>query len=121
MPPEVRDAALLHDMLNAARRAVGYAAGRSRADMDANPMFADAVIRRIEIVGEAARGVSQPFRDAHPEIPWRAITTTRHILAHDYDEVNHDIVWRIIEEHLPPLIAQIVPLLAEAPPPPANP
>jgi uncharacterized protein with HEPN domain len=118
MPPEARDAALLHDMLNAARRVTTYAAGRSRQDLDTDPMFADAVERRIEIIGEAARGLSEAFRASHPEVPWRPIMATRHILAHDYDEVNHDTVWRIIQDHIPPLIGQLVDLLAQFPPPP---
>jgi uncharacterized protein with HEPN domain len=58
MPPDLRDAALLHDMLASARRALEYSRGRSRADLDTDTMFADAVARRIEIVGERRyRGV----------------------------------------------------------------
>ena len=116
MPLDVRDAALLHDMLKSARLAMQYVAGRVRSDLDTDTAFADSVERRIEIIGEAARGVSDQFCSAHPEIPWRAITATRHILAHDYDEVNHDIVWRIVHDHLPPLIEQLEALLAAAPP-----
>lgn len=118
MRPDVHDAALLHDMLKAARRVRTYTAGRSRPDLDTDSMLADAVARRIEIIGEAARGVSDAFRSAHPEVPWRPIMATRHILAHDYDEVNHDIVWRIVQDHVPPLIAQLESLLADVPPPP---
>ena len=69
MPPDVHDAALLHDMLQSARKAEAYAANRPRIDLDADPMFADAVVRRIEIIGEAARGLSESFREAHPDIP----------------------------------------------------
>lgn len=74
-------------------------------------MFADTVARRIEIIGEAARGVSDAFRSAHSEIAWRPITATRHILAHDYADVNQDIIWRIIQDHIPPLIAQLESIL----------
>jgi len=122
MPLDVRDAALLQDMLDSARRALAYARGRVRAELDSDLLFADAVVRRIEIVGEAARGVSDALRDANPHIPWRAITTTRHILAHNYADVNFDIVWRILQDHLPPLIPQLEALLSQAPPlPPAQP
>jgi uncharacterized protein with HEPN domain len=138
-PPDEHDASLLLDMLESARRALSYAHGRSRQDLDRDSMLSDAIQRRIEIIGEAARGVSAEFQQAHPEIQWRPIMATRHILAHDYDAVNLDIVWRICEEHLPPLIAQLTPLLAahgasgdqapsaappqgrEAPPPPPPP
>jgi len=111
MPPDDHDAALLLDMLGSARRAMAYAAGRSREDLDRDPMLSDAIQRRIEIVNEAAHGVSEPFRQAHPQIQWRPIMATRHILAHDYADVNLDIIWRICEEHLPPLVAQIAPLV----------
>jgi uncharacterized protein with HEPN domain len=80
-------------------------------------MFADAVVRRIEIVGEAARGVSDEVQANNPDVPWRTIMATRHILAHDYDEVNHDIVWRIMQEHLPLLVSQLEILLRDAPRP----
>ena len=92
MPLEVRQAALLHDMLESARRATQYMTGRSRSDLDSDFMLADAVERRLEIIGEAARGLPEDFKSKYPEIPWRAIMATRHVLAHDYDEVNHDII-----------------------------
>jgi uncharacterized protein with HEPN domain len=120
MPLDTRDAALLHDMRESAQRALDYASGRARSDLDSDPQFSDAVQRRIEIVGEAARGLTEAFRDGHPEIPWRAIMATRHILAHDYDEVNLDIIWRILQDHIPPLLQQIDALLADAPPEPAD-
>ena len=121
MPLDVKDAALLHDMLFSARRAVAYCNGRVRADLDTDAMFADALIRRIEIVGEAARGLSDAFLQAHGHIPWHAIRATRHILAHEYADVNHDIIWRIVLEHLPSLISQLQSILAVAPPPPEPP
>jgi uncharacterized protein with HEPN domain len=117
MPPDLHDAAYLHDMLVSARIAVEFAKSRSRTELVTDLMFGDAVIRRLEIVGEAARNVSQTFRDSHPEIPWRAIMATRHILAHEYDGVDYDTVWRIVKEHLPLLIKQLEELLKEIPPP----
>lgn len=59
MPLDPRDAALLHDMLMSSRRAIDYARGRVRADLDSDTMFADAIVRRIEIIGEAARGLTE--------------------------------------------------------------
>jgi uncharacterized protein with HEPN domain len=117
MPLDVHDAALLHDMLHAAQLAIRYTINRSRGDFDADSMLADAVIRRIEIIGEAARSVSELFRSEHSEVAWRQIMATRHILAQDYDEVNHDTVWRIVKDHLPSLIAQLEGFLSKSPPP----
>ena len=110
--------ASLADMLSAAETALEHVAGKSRDDYENQRLLRDAVERRIEIIGEAARRMTDEFRAAHPEIPWRVIMATRHILAHDYDEVDNDIVWRILTDHLPVLIRQLRALL---PPPPPSP
>ena len=74
--------------------------------------------RRIEIIGEAARNVSRPFQEDHPEIPWRPITAQRHVLAHDYGEIDDERIWRVVTIHVPELINLLVPLV---PAPPADP
>lgn len=117
MPPDLHDAAYLHDMLSSARIALEFAKSRSRSDLDTNLQFADAIIRRLEIIGEAARNVSEDFPNSHTEISWREIIKTRHILVHDYDAVNYNIVWKIVKEHLPPLVEQLCGLLGQVPPP----
>ncbi|HEX8324567.1 MAG TPA: HepT-like ribonuclease domain-containing protein, partial [Tepidisphaeraceae bacterium] len=88
---------------------------QSRTDYEQNEMLRLAVERCIEIIGEAARRVPPAFRDANPQIAWRPIMATRHILAHDYDAVNNDTVWRIVIDHLPPLIEQLRPLIPPEP------
>jgi len=70
-------------------------------------MLALALVRILEIVGEAARFVPNEFRDSHPEIPWREIAGTRNRLIHGYFAVDLDIVWSIIENDLPLLAAQL--------------
>jgi len=112
MPPDPRDVALLRDMLDAANTAILYCRGRRQEDLDTDGMFADAVARRIAIVGEAARNVSESFQSLHPEIAWRPIVATRHILVHEYDNFDADIIWRIVAQHLPVLIAQLQTILA---------
>ena len=111
MQPDAHDAALLLDMLESAKLVLKYVASRTREDLDRDTMLFDAIQRRIEIIGEAARGVSKEFKEAHPEIQWRPIMATRHILAHNYDAVNPDIVWRICHDHLSPLTGQIEAIL----------
>jgi uncharacterized protein with HEPN domain len=74
-----------------------------------------AVERSLEIIGEAARGVSDRFKAEHPEIPWRAITAQRHILAHEYGEIDDERIWRVAITHIPELVRQLQPLV---PPPP---
>lgn len=68
-------------------------------------------------MGEGARAISDAFKAAHPEIPWKKVTATRHILAHDYGMIKNDILWRIATVHIPALLAQIRPLVPPAPTP----
>ena len=88
MPRNKADAAYLWDMLDAARAIAEFVAGRSLADYEENRLLRGVVERHVEIIGEAARHVSESFRDAHPEIPWRPIIAQRHVLAHDYGEIK---------------------------------
>ena len=60
-----------------------------------------AVERRIEIIGEAARRVSPAFQQAHPEIAWRKVIAQRHVLAHEYGEIEDDIMWRVAPSAYP--------------------
>jgi uncharacterized protein with HEPN domain len=113
-----RDAALLLDMLDAARIVAGYVAGRSFDDYARDRMLRDAVERRIEIIGEAARGVSEAVRVASPQVPWRAIMAQRNILAHEYATVRNDLIWTVATVHVPAFIGVLEPLI---PPPPADP
>jgi uncharacterized protein with HEPN domain len=116
MPRDRSDDAALFDMLQAAQGVLRHATGKTRDDYEREELLRDAVERKIEIVGEAARRLSKGFREQHPQVPWRVIMATCHILAHDYDEVDNDIVWRIVTDHIPPLIEQLTPLIPPQPP-----
>ena len=77
-------------------------------------MVQDAVIRNLEIIGEAAKRISEDYRAAHPEIPWRALAGLRDVLIHQYEGVELERVWVIVEKDLPPLkraIAELLPPL----------
>jgi uncharacterized protein with HEPN domain len=102
-----RDDAYLLDMLEAARRALEYAADLTFETFSQNNRDQDAIIRRLEIVGEAARSVSEAYREDHPEIPWPAIVGMRHRLAHDYRRIDVDVVWETVQQKIPELIAQL--------------
>ncbi|MFO1153858.1 MAG: HepT-like ribonuclease domain-containing protein [Rhodospirillales bacterium] len=108
-----RDAALLLDMLLAARDASTFVVGMDLAAFMASRLHQNAVIRSLEIVGEAAGKVSPATQALHPEIPWREITGMRHRLIHGYAEVRLNLVWAVVEQHLGPLIAVLEPLIPE--------
>jgi uncharacterized protein with HEPN domain len=94
-------------MLEAARKAVTFTEGRSRQDLDSNEMLALALVRLLEIIGEAAKYVPEETKDSHPEVPWLEIAGTRDRLIHGYFSVDLDIVWAIVTNDLPPLIGQL--------------
>jgi len=116
MQLEQRNAALLWDILEAARRAAEFTQNKTFLDYQKNPLVQYAVERALEIVGEAANRISKEFQEAHPEIPWRKMVGLRNVLIHEYGEIDHALVWTVVQEHLPVLVAQIVPLLPPLPP-----
>ena len=81
--------------------------GRSRGDLDSDRLLALAVVRLLEIVGEAAARVPVEERARRPEIPWSSIVGLRNRLIHGYDDVDHDIEWAIVSTDLPTLVAQL--------------
>jgi len=74
-----------------------------------------AVERKLEIIGEAARGVSDDFRRDHPEVPWRGIIGQRHFLAHEYGEVRQEKLWRVATTRISELIEQLEKLIPPTP------
>jgi uncharacterized protein with HEPN domain len=115
MRPDSRDAAYLWDMVEAAREAMGLTEGYDLARYLSDRTVQLAVERLVEIVGEAARRLSEDWREAHPEIPWRRIIGQRHVLAHDYDEIDHERIWDLVTAHLPALAAALKLLLPPQP------
>ena len=105
--PGDKDAIRLRHMLEAARKAVEFAKGRTRVDLDADEQLTLALVRLLEVVGEAAKGVSEECRRSHPSVAWKGIAGARDRLIHGYFDVDLDVVWRIIADDLPPLIVQL--------------
>lgn len=116
MPRETEDIACLWDILNAAEGIVTSVAGLELEHYLRVDDLRMAVERRVEIIGEAARRVSEEFRHAHPEIPWRDLISPRNVLAHRYDEIDDQLMWRVATVRIPELISLIRPLLPPAPP-----
>jgi uncharacterized protein with HEPN domain len=102
-----RDAAHLMDILDSSRLAVRHLGDVSREQFSGDIERQDAVIRRLLIVGEAARRVSQETRDRMPDLPWASMIAMRNLMIHEYDDVDMGIVWDTIRNDLPPLIAAL--------------
>jgi uncharacterized protein with HEPN domain len=116
MLPEEQDAAHLWDMLDAARCVRDFVAGRALEEYRNDRFLRSAVERQVEIIGEAARRVSDSFRAAHPQIPWGRIIAQRHVLAHEYGEILHDRIWIVATVHVPKLIVELERLMPPLPP-----
>ena len=109
MPRE--DASYLLDMLLAARDAVGFATGLTFAQFEQSRLHQNAILKAIEIVGEAAARISIETKLAHSDIPWPAIVGMRNRLVHAYFEVNLKRVWDTVQDDLPGLITLIEPIV----------
>jgi uncharacterized protein with HEPN domain len=99
-------------MIEAAEAACGFISGRTRDDLENSHMLAFAVVRAIEIVGEAASRVSPAVRRAAREIPWTGIISMRNRLIHGYSAIDCEIVWKTVTEELPELIGKLRTLVA---------
>ena len=111
--PRERDLVKCEDMRIYAGRAIEYMGTRSLEQFLSNDMVQSAVVRCIEVIGEAARLVSDETRQHAPAIPWPLIVGMRHILAHDYGAVNLDKIYEVVRERLPELLPQIAALIAD--------
>lgn len=116
MPHDTHDVGYLWDILRAAEGIVLAVAGLELKHYLQNEDLRMGVERRLEIIGEAARRMSDEFRQSHPEIPWRDLITQRNVLAHRYDDIDDHLMWRVATDRIPDLIAQIKPLLPPCPP-----
>jgi uncharacterized protein with HEPN domain len=108
------DTVALCHMRDHVAEALELSRGRQRHDLESDRMFALALTKLVEIVGEAAARVSTETQLQHPAIPWRQIVGTRNRLVHGYDAVDLDILWRIATDELGELLSQLQSILAVA-------
>jgi uncharacterized protein with HEPN domain len=106
-----RDPESLIDIVTAIQRILRYTDGVSRADLEANDEKLSAILYQISIIGEATKRLSPTFRDAHPEIPWREIAGMRNVIVHEYDQLDLDVIWDVVENKLSELLRLITPLI----------
>lgn len=97
----------VRDMLSHAIEASDMAQNRTRTDLDADRMLNLALVRLMEIVGEAAAHVPEEIRSTHPQVPWQDIAGLRNRLIHGYGAIDFDILWTIIQDDLPVLISEL--------------
>lgn len=102
--PRDKDLIYIGHMLDMARKAAAVVGGKDRAAYDRDETLQLALTHLLQMIGEAARRVSQEFRAAHPDVPWAAIVGMRHKVVHDYLSVDLDIVWGTVFKKLPPLV-----------------
>ena len=102
-----RDDAYLVDILESAKVALTYVAGKSWDEFYEDMQCQDAVLRRVEIIGEAARHVSPQTQKKYPQIPWRDLTVLRNLVIHQYDAVDINQVWDTVQNKLPSLVEEI--------------
>ncbi len=101
----------LRHMLDAAKEAVGFAVGKSRKDLDVDRKLTLAIIKSIEIIGEAASKVTETCRAEKDNIPWKDVISMRNRLTHGYFDVNLDVVWETIQTDIPDLIKTLEKLI----------
>ena len=97
----------MRHMLDHAKEAVALMRGKTRTDLDTDRILQLAVVRLAEIVGEAASRVPKDDCVRYPSVPWPQITSLRNRLIHGYHAVDLDILWEIITNDFPPLIAKL--------------
>ena len=105
--PKREDAVRLRHMLDATQKAQQFIKGRTRAEIERDETLTLALVRLLEIIGEAAKSVSPETRQRYPDIPWKEITGTRDRLIHGYFDVDWNILWQILTVDLPPLITTL--------------
>lgn len=105
-----RDFDSLTDILDAAQRITTYTQAMTEAEFQADFKTQDAVVRCLEIIGEATKRLSPILRQNHPLVPWQTMAGVRDVLIHAYDKVDTDLVWKTVVEAVPQLIRAVEPI-----------
>ena len=111
MSKERRNKEYLKDIKDSIERVTSYTEGLTYDEFMKDNKTQDAVVRNLEVIGEATKNLSDSLRKKHPQIPWRDLTGVRDKLIHGYFRIDYDIVWNIITKELPLLLPQIEELL----------
>lgn len=104
------DNILLYDILECCLRIASYIDGISKDQFEQNFLLQDALIRKIEVIGEAAKGLSEYIRAANPDVPWRKMMGIRDRIVHQYFKVDLDVIWQTVTNDIPALESKITPI-----------
>ena len=103
----------LSDIVESIENIESFSKGITKDKFEKNKLRQSAVIRQLEIIGEAASNIESDYRANNAEIPWRTIIGLRNVLIHDYMDVDLDVVWQIITQDLPVLAMQVDKILGQ--------
>jgi len=101
----------LIDIANAIGRILRYTEGISKSELERNDEKISAILYQITIIGEATKRLSPEIRQQYPEIPWREMAGMRDVIIHEYDQLDFDVVWDVVENKLLEVLTLIKPLL----------
>ena len=113
MSKERSVALYLQDMLESIEKIESYRVGVTADEFAANSLLQDAVVRRLEVIGEAAKHVPQAVRAGYPDVPWRRISGLRDVLIHEYFGVIVDRVWQVITIDMPAVKPRLLQVQAD--------
>ncbi len=97
----------LKDILGSINNIESFSKGLDKSGLKNSQLKQSAIVRQLEIIGEAVKNIPSSFREKHPAVPWKDIAGTRDVIIHGYFEVDLDAIWRTIKEDIPELKSQI--------------
>jgi len=113
MREQIRDRERLEHMLAAIDRIIRYTSDKSYEDIVSDDMMYYAVVKNIEIIGEAANMLTKEFRESNPETPWKMVRGMRNYIVHEYFQIDDIVVWDVVKNNIPELRKQVTRYLSE--------